>query len=57
MEDTMKIHERSLKLICGHQKFSHQNLLEIHEKFSIHQRSLQVLMTEFIKILMAWPHY
>lgn len=57
MEDTMKIHERSLRLICGHQKFSHQNLLEIHEKFSIHQRSLQVLMTEFIKILMAWPHY
>ena len=53
MEDTMKILERSLRLICGYQKFSHQNLLEICEKFSIHQRSLQVLMIEFIKILMA----
>lgn len=36
MEDTMKIHERSLRLIWGYQKFSHQNFLEIHEKFSVH---------------------
>ena len=45
-----KVHERALKLIYqGNYNF--KVLLEKQHDFSIHQRSLQVLMTEIYKIV------
>ena len=46
-----KIHERSLRISYKDQKTSYHNLLETHNKLTIHQRNLQVLMTEIYKIV------
>ena len=45
-----KIHERSLRISYKDQKTSYHNLLETHNELTIHQRNLQVLMTEIYKI-------
>ena len=46
-----KIHERSLRIIYKDQKTSYHNLLETHNELTIHQRNLQVLMTEIYDIV------
>ena len=46
-----KIHERSLRTSCKDQKTRYHNLLETHNELTIHQRNLQVLMTEICKIV------
>ena len=47
-----KIHEQSLKITYKDQKTrSENNLLEAHNELTIHQRNLQVLMTETYKIV------
>ena len=46
-----KIHERSLWISYKDQKTSYQNFLETHNQFTIHQKNLQVLMTEIYKIV------
>ena len=46
-----KIHERSLTISYKDQKTSYHNLLETHNELTIHQRNLQVLMTEIYKIV------
>lgn len=48
---TNKIHERSVRLTCGDQKNGYKNLLFIHKEFLIHQKSLQVLVTEIYKTI------
>ena len=45
-----KIHQRSLRISYKNQKTSYQNLLGTHEELTIHQRYLQILMTEIYKI-------
>ena len=45
-----KVHERALKLIYQN-NCNFEVLLEKHHDFSIHQRNLQVLMTEIYKIV------
>ena len=47
---TNKIHERFLRISYKDQKTSYHNLLETQNKLTIHQRNLQVLMTEIYKI-------
>ena len=46
-----KIYKRPLKISHKAQKTSYQNLLETHNKLTIHQRNLQVLMKEIYKIV------
>ena len=46
-----KIHERSLRISYKDQKISYQNLLETHNELTIHQRNLQVFVTEIYKIV------
>ena len=46
-----EIHERSLRISYKDQKTSYHNLLETHNELTIHQRNLQVLMTEIYKIV------
>ena len=46
-----KIHERSLRISYKDQKTRYHNLLETHNGLMIHQRNLQVLMTEIYKIV------
>ena len=46
-----KTQERSQRISYKDQKTSYQNLLETHNEFTIHQRNLQVLMTEIYKIV------
>ena len=46
-----KIHERSLRISYKDQKTSYHNLLGTHNELTIHQRNLQVLMTEIYKIV------
>ena len=41
-----KIHEQPLRISCKDQKTRYQNLLETRNELTIHQRNLQVLMTE-----------
>ena len=41
-----KIHERPLRISYKDQKTGYHNLLETHNELTIHQRNLQVLMTE-----------
>ena len=45
-----KIHERSLRISYKDQKTSHQNFFQTHNDHIIHQRNLQVLMSEIYKI-------
>ena len=46
-----KIHKWSLRISYKDQKTSYHNLLETHNELTIHQRNLQVLMTETYKIV------
>ena len=46
-----KIHYRSLRISYKDQKTNYNNLLETHNESTIHQRNLQVLMTEIYKII------
>ena len=46
-----KIHEWSISISYKDQKTSYNNLLGTHNELSIHQRNLQVLMTEIYKIV------
>ena len=46
-----KIHQRSLRISYKTQKTSYQKLLATHDELTIHQRNLQVLMTEIYKIV------
>ena len=41
-----KIHEQCLRISRKDQKTRYQNLLETRNELTIHQRNLQVLMTE-----------
>ena len=41
-----KIHEQLLRISRKDQKTRYQNLLETRNELTIHQRNLQVLMTE-----------
>ena len=50
-----KVHERALKLIYQ-DNCNFQVLLEKQHDFSIHQRNLQVLMTEIYKIVNGIAH-
>ena len=46
-----RIHERSIRIISGNNVSTFENLLEEHKEITIHQRNLQVLMTEVYKII------
>ena len=46
-----KIHEWSLRISYKDQKASHQNFFQTHNDLKIHQRNLQVLMSEIYKIV------
>ena len=46
-----KIQEQSLRISYKDQKTSYHNLLGTHNELTIHQRNLQVLMTEIYKIV------
>ena len=46
-----KIHERSLRISYKDQKTSYTNLLETHNELTIHEKNIQVLMTEIYKIV------
>ena len=46
-----KIHKWSLRISYKDQKISYHNLLETQNELTIHQRNLQVLMTETYKIV------
>ena len=45
-----KVHERSLRIISGDNHSSFKSLLSKCKEITIHQRDLQVLMTETYKI-------
>ena len=47
---TSKIHEQALWLVYQNKKLSFSELLELDNAFTIHQRKLQVLVTEIFKI-------
>ena len=46
-----KIQERFLRISNEDQESSYYNLLETNTELSIHQRNLQVLMTEIYKVV------
>ena len=46
-----KVHERSLRIGSGDNHSSFKSLLRKHKEITIHQRNLQVLMTETYKII------
>ena len=46
-----KSHERSLRISYKDQKTGYHNLLEARNEVTIHQRNMQVLMTEIYKIV------
>ena len=46
-----KMRERSLRISSKDQKSNYHNLLETHNELTIHERNLQVLMTEIYKIV------
>ena len=46
-----KIHERSLRISYKDQKTSDHNLLGAHNELTIHQRNLNILITEIYKIV------
>ena len=45
-----KIHERALRLLYQNKNLSFSELLELDNTVTIHQRSLQVLVTEIFKV-------
>ena len=46
-----QIRKRSLRISYKNQKTSYQNLLKAHNRLTIHQKNLQVLITEIYKIV------
>ena len=46
-----KVHERSLRLITNNENSSFETLLQNINDITVHQRNLQILMTEFYKII------
>ena len=46
-----RIHERSIRIVSGNNESNFENLLEKNKEMTIHQRNLQVLMTEVFKII------
>ena len=46
-----RIHERSIQIVSGYNESNIENLLEKNKEITIHQRNLQVLMTEVYKII------
>ena len=46
-----KVHERSLRIVSGDNHSSFKSLLSKYKKITVHQRNLQVLMTETCKII------
>ena len=50
-----KIHERGLRLTCRDQIKDFQQIMREQNKITIHQRHLQVLMTEVYKIVNSIP--
>ena len=46
-----RIHERSIRIVSGDNESNFENLLEKNKEITIHQRNLQVLMTEVFKII------
>ena len=46
-----KVHERSLRLITNDENSSFETLLQNMNDITVHQRNLQILMTEVYKII------
>ena len=46
-----KVHEKSLRIVSGDNHSSFKSLLSKYKEIAIHQRNLQVLMTETYKII------
>ena len=46
-----KVHERSLSLITNDENSSFETLLQNNKDITVHQRNLQILMTEVYKII------
>ena len=46
-----KVHERSLRLITNDENSSFETLLQNNKDITVHQRNLQILMTEVYKIV------
>ena len=46
-----RIHERFIRIVIGENESNFENLLEKNKEIAIHQRNLQVLMTELFKII------
>ena len=45
-----KLHERALRLVCNDKSSSFRELLERGKSFTIHERNIQVLLTEIFKV-------
>ena len=46
-----RIHERPIRIVSGDNETNFENLLQKNKEITIHQRNLQVLMTELFKII------
>ena len=46
-----RIHERPIRIVSGDNESNFENLLQKSKEITIHQRNLQVLMTELFKII------
>ena len=46
-----RIHERPIRIVSGDNESNFENLLQKNKEITIHQRNLQVLMTELFKII------
>ena len=46
-----KIHERSIRIVNGDNESNFENLLEKDKEITIHQRNLQIFMTEVFEII------
>ena len=47
----IKLNERSLRIVSGDNRSSFKSLLSKYKEITIHQRNMQVLMTETYKII------
>ena len=45
-----KLHERALRLVYNNKSFSFRELLERDNSVTIHERNIQVLLTEIFKV-------
>ena len=45
------IHERSIRIVNGNNESNFENLLEKDKEITIHQRNLEIFMTEVFKII------